>query len=413
MQNNKTHWASLLTLIVLGFGLLFLTAASVGLGINSLINLFSGEGMPTAEMISAVAFFFHVILLFICGWFVLQKTRGIEQADSPVKLPFAWWQAIVAVGIPVIGALIGGGITLFEIEWLSWIFLPLLTVLVIVPPIWLFFGSGSNGLEAGPRWRFFAVFGLSMTIGPAIMIVLELVVLIFGLIFASVYLAVAQPVIFDEITNISQLVMDGMGQEELLSMVTPYIANPAVLAAGIGYIAVIVPLIEELFKPLAVWLFAKKIESPAQGFVLGMLSGAAFGVFESLNASADGTIGWAVIVAARAGTSLLHIATSGLVGWGIVSAFKEKKFGRLAGAFLAAVLIHGVWNAAAAGAGITAIGETIGKPEWLYNYAPAMLCGLLVLGIGIFAVLLASNRKLRSQHLPITPPEEEKVELTS
>ena len=144
-----------------------------------------------------------------------------------------------------------------------------------------------------------------------------------------------------------------------------------------------------------------------------MLSGAAFGVFESLNASADGTISWAVIVAARAGTSLLHIATSGLVGWGIVSAFKEKKFGRLAGAFLAAVLIHGVWNAAAAGAGITAIGETIGKPEWLYNYAPAMLCGLLVLGIGIFAVLLASNRKLRSQHLPITPPEEEKVELTS
>ncbi|MCQ3938753.1 MAG: hypothetical protein DPW18_17155, partial [Chloroflexi bacterium] len=79
-------------------------------------------------------------------------------------------------------------------------------------------------------------------------------------------------------------------------------------------------------------------------------------------------------------------------------------------AFFASVLIHGVWNAAAAGAGIAAVGESIGKPEWLYNYAPAMLCGLLTMGVGIFAVLLASNRKLKNQ---IIQPKEEKVESAS
>ncbi|HNC09473.1 MAG TPA: PrsW family glutamic-type intramembrane protease, partial [Anaerolineales bacterium] len=104
----------------------------------------------------------------------------------------------------------------------------------------------------------------------------------------------------------------------------------------------------------------------------------------------------------------LHMTSSGLVGWGIASAFKEKRWGRLAGAYLSAVLIHGVWNACAAGAGISAIGESLGKPEWVFNYTPAMICGLLVMGIGMVAVVLASNRKLR--HSQIQPIIEEKVE---
>jgi len=164
---------------------------------------------------------------------------------------------------------------------------------------------------------------------------------------------------------------------------------------------VIVPLIEELFKPLGVWLFGFQIETPTQGFVLGLLSGAAFALFESLNASADGSMSWGAIVTARAGTSLLHMTASGIVGWGIVSAFKEKRYGRLVGAYFAAVLIHGIWNASAAGTGISALGETIGKPEWL-TFAPALVCGLLVLAIGMFAVLIASNRKLRETKVEVS-----------
>ena len=168
------------------------------------------------------------------------------------------------------------------------------------------------------------------------------------------------------------------------------------IATIIGYIAIIVPLIEELLKPLAVWIFATKIESPAQGFAMGVLSGAAFALIESLNASADGTTSWPVIVSIRAGTSLLHMTASGLVGWGIVSAFREKRIMRFFAAYFTAVAIHGIWNACAVGTGISAVGESIGKPEWLFNFIPAMLCGMFVLGIGMFAVLIASNRKLRS-----------------
>jgi RsiW-degrading membrane proteinase PrsW (M82 family) len=199
-----------------------------------------------------------------------------------------------------------------------------------------------------------------------------------------------------------------MSQEAMLAMLAPYLRNPVLIATGIGYIAIIVPLIEEMLKPLAVWLFARKIESPAQGFALGVLSGAAFALFESLNASADGSMTWAVIVTARTGTSLLHMMTSGLVGWGIASAFGERCIGRFFAAYALAVLIHGIWNAAAAGTGIAAIGEMIGRPEWVYTVAPALVCGLITLAIGVVTILVLANRKLNQTSPKILHPQSDK-----
>lgn len=395
MQTTNPHWTSVLILIILGLGIPVLLLIAFGLGINSLISLFTGDGLPAAEMISATAFVFLSIVLFACAWFVLQKVMGREQADLPLRIPFAWWQAAAGFVMVVTGLGIGGVVAATEITWLGWLVLPALTVAVIVAPIWLLFGIGSNGLEAGPRWRFFAIFGLGLTAGPLLILLLEIGILVFVLVGAGVYLAVSQPSLAEEVIELAQTLRIVSNEEVILSLLTPYITNPLVIAGGLGYIAVIVPLVEELLKPLAVWLFAKQIESPAQGFVLGLLSGAAFALFESLNASADGSVGWAVIAGVRAGTSILHITVSGLVGWGIVSAFQEKRIGRLFAAYFTAVLIHGIWNAAAAGTGLSALGESVGKPEWLLLYAIPLICGLLVIGGGMFAVLLAANRKLR------------------
>lgn len=396
MQSNKTHLASVLTLIVLVLAILFMLSISVILGVGSIISLFSGEAAPASGMIASGAFAFQSVVLAACGWFVLEKARGRDTADLSFRFPFALWQILPVFGVFFFGIILGGGITLTEIPWLGWLTLPLLSILVIALPIWMFYGLGSNGIEAGPRWRFFATFGLSMTIAPLVMVIIETIVLIGVVVVAAVYLAVSQPNLFDELSSLTQVLANETNPDILLTRLSPYLANPVLIGTVIGYIAVLVPLIEELLKPLAVWLFAWKIESPTQGFVLGMLSGAAFGLFESLNASADGSVSWSVIVIARAGTSLLHMMTSGLVGWGILSAVKEKKYRRFAAAYFTSVLVHGIWNAAAAGAGLSAIGESIGRPEWLFNYAPALLCGLIVMAIGMFAVLTASNRKLRS-----------------
>jgi signal transduction histidine kinase len=402
MQTKQTHWASLLTLIVIGISLLFLLSLSALLGLGSLVELFTetGEGVePASGMISSAAFGFLGLVLIICGWIVLQKTRGVESADLPFNFPFPTWLWILIPGMVIISILVGGLVTLAELPWLNWIVLPLLTVLVIASPIWLVFGIATRGIELGPRWRFFSVFSLSLTIAPVLMVVIELVMVVLVILVGAVYIAISQPELVSELEAMTLRFNENMSQEALLAMLAPYLRNPILIATGIGYIAIIVPLIEEMLKPLAVWLFARKIASPAQGFALGVLSGAAFALFESLNASADGSTTWAVIVTARTGTSLLHMMTSGLVGWGIASAFGERRISRFFAAYASAVLIHGIWNAAAAGTGIAAIGEMIGRPEWVFTVAPALVCGLITLVVGIGAMLIASNRKLRNLNI--------------
>ena len=409
MQTNKTHWPSILILIVFALSVAAVLLLSFGLGINSLIDLFSKKGDPAGEMISAFAFGFEMVVLFICSWFVLQKVMGREQADLSFKFPFAGWQIFAIFVMVVFSVILGGLVAYTEIKWLTWIILPVLTMFVIVPPIWLLFGIGTNGIELGSRWRLFSILGLSMTVGPVIMIVLELVLLVVIIIVGFLVVAIQNPILFRELVRIGQILKNETNQDVVLKMLAPYISNPIVIASGLGYIAVLVPMIEELFKPLAVWIFARKLESPAQGFAMGLLCGAAFALIESLNASGDGSMSWPVIVSIRAGTSLLHMTASGLVGWGIVSAFREKHILRFFVVYFTAVSIHGIWNACAIGVGLSAIGESIGRPGWLFNYIPAMLGGMAILGVGMFVVLAASNRKLRNASLPsaLTPALQE------
>jgi hypothetical protein len=266
---------------------------------------------------------------------------------------------------------------------------------VIVPPIFLFIGLGSNGIEAGPRWRAWGTVGLGLTVGPLLMIFIELFVLLLALAAFAVFLSF-QPEKLQEFESFVQLLNQQTGEEAVLNMLAPYLSDPRVITAILGYIALFVPLVEEMLKPLAVWLFAKSIAKPSQGFVLGMLSGGAFALVESLNAAAESSEAWPFAVGVRAGTSLLHIILSGLMGYAIVSALREKRFARLGITYFAVVAIHGIWNACAVGLALSASGETLGKPEWLTTFLPASAAGILVLGVGILVVLVASNRKIRS-----------------
>jgi len=400
MRTNKTHWPSLLILIILGLSILFILLIALGLFIGSVVSLFENDGDPAGQMISSFAFGFVVVVLLPCSWFVLQKTMGREQADLPFKFPFAGWQAIAVIGLVFGSVVIGGVIAYVEIKWLAWIVLPALTVLVIALPIWLLFGIGTNGIDLGPRWRIFGVLGLGLTMGPFVMIVLEVVMLAIVASAGIFVIAVKQPILFQDISNLENIFGSQINQDAVLQVLAPYLSSPVVIATLLGYISFIVPLIEELLKSLGVWIFAKKLESPAQGFAMGLLGGAAFALIESLNASGDGSVSWPFLVSVRTMTSLLHMTTSGLVGWGIVSAFKEKRSMRFFTAYFGAVTLHGIWNACAIGVGLSTIGESIGRPEWLFNYAPATLCGMFVLALGMFSMLIAANRKLRKESLP-------------
>jgi hypothetical protein len=408
-QVKNNHWPSIIVLVILATGLFFFLGVTLITSIISVINLIEDADQPADTMIAAFSAGIEFVILLGCAWFVLQKAMGKESAAVPVKFPFASWQLIVIPLVVLVAISIGAAVAFYANNYLSWFILPLATLLVILPPIFLFIGLGANGIEAGPRWRAWGTVGLGLTIGPLLMIVIEVVVLLMALVVFAVFLSL-QPEKLQEFQDFLQLLNQQTNEEVILNMLAPYLSDPRVIAALLGYIALFVPLVEEMLKPLAVWLFAKSIEKPSQGFVLGMLSGGAFAVVESLNAGAESSEAWPFAVGVRAGTSLLHIVLSGLMGYAIVAAFRERKFARLAGTYFAVVAIHGIWNACAVGAGLSAAGETLGKPEWLTTFLPASVAGILVLGMGILVVLIASNRKIRSMEAtpPVLAPAEDK-----
>lgn len=375
-----------------GAGLFLVTA--LGLGVSSIFALATNGDDPAASMIAAVSAALEGLILAVGAWFVLQKTIGREQADVSPAFPFANWHVFTALGLGGIALLIGGLAAFSEIKWLALLLLPILTILIIAPPIWIMLGLGTKGLDLGPRWRVWGIIGVGMTVGPLIMIVLEIVIAIVLVLGASIYLAV-QPGMAEEIIRLGNFLENETNPEVMLRTLGPYVMNPAVITAALTYIALIVPLIEELLKPLGVWLFARKIESPAQGFALGLLSGAAYALVESLGASGRGGPDWTVVVAIRAGTSFLHITTTGLMGWAIIAAWRERRILRLLATYAAVVVLHGLWNGSTIGTSLAVIASTIGESNWIFTIVPAAICGMLVLAIGMVAVLLASNRRAR------------------
>ncbi len=402
MQTSRTHWPSIIVLTAFALGVLVFLASTLITGITSIVWLLDGSADPSGSMIKSFASGFEMILLAICAWFLLQRTMRIDQADLSFRFPYSGWQALAIPAIFLFCISLGALVAISEIRWLGWLILPSFTLLTVVLPIFLFLGIGTKDIAFGSRWKAWSTLGMGMTIGPLLMIALEILVLFVFAVIGVIALA-EQPEAVHELVRIGKLLMQEVSEQTAIQLLAPYIVKPVTIATIFLYLSLSVPLIEELFKPLAVWLFAKNIKSPANGFALGMLSGGAFALVESLNVSSNGSTGWFVVVAVRAGTSLLHMTTSGLMGFAIVELFQSKKFRRFIATYLAAVILHGLWNACAIGAGLASIGEIVGRPEWIWDL-PAALGGIAVLTLGIFVVLLAANRKVRTM-LPTAPEQ--------
>ncbi len=394
---HKTHLPSLLILLALGGGAAFLLLLALISAFSSVFNLMQGTSAPATEMINAAVFLFEALLIGLCAWFVLHKTLGWESAERSIRFPFEGFYVPVVL-LLVAAALLVGGLTAWqEVAFLSWAVLPLLTIFAVALPVWLLLGVGGREIDLGARWRFFGALGLGMTVGPFLMIALEIVALFAVSLVFLVYIAL-QPGLAEELFNLAEVISSQTDPETLIRIFAPYLFQPGAIFGGLLYAAAIVSLIEELLKPLAVWLFAKSLETPAQGFALGLLSGAAFALLESLNAAADGSSAWGAIVAMRAATTLLHIAASGLVGWGIASMFKEKNVLRFLSALTCAALLHGLWNACALAVALVSIGYMVNSPlPWLPRLILPALGGMLTLGIGMLLFLITANRRLRSE----------------
>jgi hypothetical protein len=177
--------------------------------------------------------------------------------------------------------------------------------------------------------------------------------------------------------------------------------QPVVIYGGLVVVAILVPLIEEFFKPIGVWLLLGTQPTPAQGFAAGVLSGAGFALFENLTLSASSGEEWSLVVMARIGTSIIHILTTGLTGWALALAWTRGRYLRLGATYLVSVSIHALWN----GLVILAIvpeflPDLSSYPDALENIGAASPIGFLILLVGSLVLLIGSNRALKRAIIP-------------
>jgi RsiW-degrading membrane proteinase PrsW (M82 family) len=235
-----------------------------------------------------------------------------------------------------------------------------------------------------------------------------------GLVIAGVYIGL-HPELTAVFTQITDQVTNAPSVDAAMNAIEPWLNTPVAFLLALFFFSGLAPAIEETAKSLAAWTIFDRLISPAQGFVVGALSGAGFGLFESLMASAMPDSSWATTLMVRGGSTMMHIMASSLTGWGIAS-FRIGTPGvgrvmRLVAMYALAMFMHGLWNAAAmmivfgslrlpAGAGAP---DLIGK---VLNYSGDSV--LIILCITIPAALWFINRRFRMTiplHLPENLPD--------
>jgi RsiW-degrading membrane proteinase PrsW (M82 family) len=121
--------------------------------------------------------------------------------------------------------------------------------------------------------------------------------------------------------------------------------SPA-LAILLVEIALVAPMVEELTKPLAAFLLARRLRGPAEAFLVGMAGGVGFAILENMLYETAGARVWASIATLRGVGGVLHPLNAGLValGWYGVRNGLPGAWARLLGLYGLAVGIHALWN---------------------------------------------------------------------
>ncbi len=371
------------------------------MGVTALTSLFTGESVEANQTIFFLAFGFEGVLLLIAASISLQKFLNKPSVEQNTVLWLSKKQMAVCLITAGIAILLGSQIS--TLDSVNWIFLPLLTIPAVVLPLWLLLGLSVRKLPIGSRWQTWNVLGLGMTLGPLILITLEAAVIIIGFIGVIVYI-VTQPELIREVERLSnEIVLLGPTSEEAIDLIAPYLTRPGVIVGALLYFALIIPAIEEVFKPIGVWLLASKLEAPAQGFALGALSGAGFALAETFGVSGQ-TSEWAVLLLTRIGTGILHITTSALMGAAIVLAWRERRFIQLIGNYILVVALHGLWNALAITFTFSTLMELLDQQGFLRTWQLPVSISMGLLAVAMFAILIASNHKMTPSATDAAPP---------
>jgi len=389
------HWLSVgqFGLSLLAIALLWSLAGSIALA--GLVSLFDPTLLPeyaTSLFLMAAGIGFVGMLLLPSVFFSFIRLTG-RQSTWPEYRIFRWLRPTVLILFYPLVLVAGAWIN--QNTDFAWLLLPPIHVLAVLLPIWWLVYLASRGLPKGSPQRAWGVLDSGLVLGPALILVFEVMIFGFFMLLVGVYLF-TRPDIEGQLLDLLQSMSQTTPTPDLmLEKLRPFLLQPVVIYAVVILGAVLVPIVEEFLKPIGVWLLAGTGMTPVGGFVAGVLSGAGFALFESL-AYTSNAEGWAFAVVARIGTAVMHISTAGLVGWALALTWRQRNFLKLGLAYLAAVLIHGLWNGVTlVGVGVSLFTEVPQQPSFLYSLGGVAPLALIFLTVSLFIFLLWTNFQLR------------------
>ena len=402
--SDKYSWQTILHFIITLTGLvLFLGLASL-----SFLMIAVGLVLPASRMNTNIGVNFILASgMFFCGLplipavfssFQRLTKKSIRPFEStPIKI----WQMVVLLAT-WIGAVLLSDTLYQHFQW-GWLAATPFFGIAIAAPIVLIAWIGIGGISFGSRNRLWGTLGVGMTVGPFLSSLLELLVIIF-VIIALFFFLMLDPTWLPKLQQIVSQLQGMTNTDTIMQVLAPYLMDPLVLVSLFLVLGVFTPMIEETLKPAVVWLLGKRLQSPSQGFALGVISGAGFALVESMLAGSTPGQDWGALLAARAGGGLMHMFASGVMGWGIASALQGKRR-RLLGAYLVSLTVHGLWNSAAIIIEIGSIqayikGTVSANPIDIYSIVGTSILGILV-AITLPGLYLI-NRKLR----PVVPADQ-------
>ncbi|HEX7974681.1 MAG TPA: PrsW family glutamic-type intramembrane protease [Anaerolineales bacterium] len=400
-QQAEIHWLSVAQLALSALAIFILWAAAAAVALLALGGL--SLASPAAQdllssMLMAATAGVGGLLLLPSAIYAFLRVIG-RPASRPGRSPAIVRPTVLIFLLPVV-ILLGNWVS--GNPSIAWLFLPPLHVLAIGLPVWWLLYLGVRGLPFGSLQRRWGVFGSGLVLGPALILVAELAAILAFAVIGVIWLS-GQPQLAAQFTALlQQLQSSNASTDQIIQALIPYLASPVVIVAVFVFGSVIVPLIEEFFKPIGVWLLVGRDLTPAAGLAAGLMSGAGYALFESLALTSSGG-DWALLVVARIGTAVVHITTAGLTGWALTQAWRQGRYVRLAVTYLTAVLIHGLWN----GLTLTSVFAGLGAAQASFPQIPLISrlgsiapIGLVLLTLVVFAIMLHSNRVMRRTAQP-------------
>jgi hypothetical protein len=395
------NWRVIITLVVSALGSLFFAVQAFSLGMFWLVSLL--DPLKNASETMSIGLLFWTSLLggllliplLLLSIYQLQgkPAPGWLDLNHPKFAQAVPWVILAWPAVVLLGWLIANR------EGAALIFLGPINLLVAGIPILWVYQAVQRGLPGGSQIRKWRIFGFSITLLPILVILVELLALIFlggaGIIWLGLRIY-ANPQFEQQIMQLAdQVTVLGQDVDAIFDTIRPFILQPSVIFWVLAIFGGVIPIIEEVLKPVALWPLAGRQITPQEGFVGGLLCGAGFALMENVFYFTTVFLAeeWLFMAIGRAGTGVLHMLASGLLGWGLARGWRDGKWGSLVLTTLGAFILHGLWNILAVVSGVVPLLILDAEPtlgQMLLSHLPVVLM-LLVSVLGLFLI----NRHLR------------------